>query len=83
MKQHCVKNGDTKTESIRLAMPFSLRHPPTHPTDFPLLNDFAVWPIEMRLISDLTTGIKQIKQDLSSVKTSPMPYGWYYSAALV
>jgi hypothetical protein len=58
MKQFCVEMGDTKTESIRLALPFSLRDAPTHARDFAFKNDFAIYPIDMRLVSDLNTGLK-------------------------
>lgn len=83
MKQFCLKNGDSNTEFVRLALPFSLRNSPSNERDFQLQNDFAIFPVDMRLVSDLKTGIKQIQRDLSSLKTSPMPFGWYYASYFV
>ena len=68
MKQFCVENGDTKTESIRIALPFSLRESCRHPTDFAFCNDFAIFPVDMRLVTDIKTGIKQIQRDVSGLK---------------
>jgi hypothetical protein len=59
--KHCLEfHNDTTTRQIRCAIPFSLRPPPTHATDFELRNDFAILPVKMRLVSDLKTEIKQI-----------------------
>lgn len=58
MKRCMEFHNDTTTRSIRVAVPFSLRPPPTHATDFQLRNDFAILPVEMRLIDDLKTEIK-------------------------
>jgi hypothetical protein len=71
-------HGDTKTQSIRVAVPFSLRPAPKHETDFTLKNDFAILPVDMRLVKDLKVEIKQIQRDLAYLKSSPIPYGWYY-----
>ena len=37
----------------------------------------------MRLITDIKSGIKQIQNDLSTLKSSPMPFGWYYASNFV
>jgi hypothetical protein len=51
--------------------------------DFSFKNDFAILPVKMRLIDDLKTGVKQIQRDLSYLKTSPIPFGYYYITNVV
>ena len=78
MKKCLEFHNDTTTRSIRMAVPFSLRQAPRFATDFELRNDFAILPVDMRLVDDLNSEIKQIQRDLAYLKTSPMPFGWYY-----
>jgi hypothetical protein len=51
--------------------------------DFSFKNDFAILPVKMRLIDDLKTGVKQIQRDLAYLKTSPIPFGYYYITNVV
>jgi hypothetical protein len=83
MKQYLVSQGDTTTRWIRIALPFSLRPPPAYPMGFEFKNDFAVLPVDMRLVDDLKTGIKVIQKDLAPLKASPMPFGWYYASYFI
>jgi hypothetical protein len=53
-------HNDMDTNLIRIAVPFSLRPPPKHEMDFDYQNDFAILPVNMRLVSNLRTEIKQI-----------------------
>ena len=43
----------------------------------------TVIPIEVRLISDLKTGTKDVQHDLEGMKTALMPFGFYYVCKLV
>ena len=79
----CLKShNDMTTEWVRVGMPISLRPAPKHETDFRITNEVVVFPLDMRLISDLQSGIKSIQGDLAHVKTSLMPFGNYYLSHL-
>ena len=83
MREHIVSEGDKETTHIRVACPFSLRQTPRHELDFNFKNDFAILPIDMRLIDNLDTGMRQIRDDIAYVKTSPMPFGYYYASYFI
>ena len=78
MKQYLVTENDTTTKSLQCAVPFSLRDTPKHIRDFDYENDFAIMPVNMRLISNAKTELQVIKKDLAYLKTSPMPFGHFY-----
>ena len=59
--KHCMEfHGDHDTSAIRVAVPFSLRPAPKHELDFTLNNDFAILPVRIRLVADLSTDYKLI-----------------------
>jgi hypothetical protein len=60
MKQCMEFHNDMNTNLIRVAVPISIRPAPKHEMDFDYRNDFAILPVNMRLVSDLRTEIKQI-----------------------
>ena len=60
MKRCLEFHNDTTSESVRVGLPISLRNPPKHLTDFEVHNELVIFPLDMRLISDLDTGIKEI-----------------------
>ena len=78
MKRCLEFHNDTTTEWITAGLPISLRAAPKHETDFKVANELVVFPTDMRLISDLKSGVKQIQKDLAHLKTSLMPFGFYY-----
>lgn len=57
MKQCMEFHNDTATNWIRCGVPFSTRGAPKHELDFTLKNDFAILPVDMRLVSDLKSEI--------------------------
>ena len=83
IKQHFESLGDTTTRSIYLALPVSLRPPPSTVDDIQLLNQFAILPMKLRLIDDCMEGLKLIKGDMRAMKTSMEPLGWLYSVKLI
>ena len=62
IKEFIVKKGDTKTKSINLSMPYSLREPPESAETFDFRNNFATVPITLDLVDDFETGVKLIKK---------------------
>lgn len=84
MKQCMAKQkNDTKSKWIVCAVPFSLRNAPRHHLDFRFENDFAILPVNMRLIDNCEKELKLIKDDLAYLKTSPMPFGHFYLSNFV
>ena len=64
-----VKN-DKETKSINMTCPFSLRRAPEELNDFTFNNDFSIVPIELRLVDNISTGIKEISRDMNRLKAS-------------
>ena len=54
------KSDDKKTSSLRLAFPLSLRPPPNKLEEIQLVNQFAIIPLDMRLVDDVDKGLKAI-----------------------
>lgn len=48
--------NDTTTETIQLAVPFSLRPTPKSPMDFSFNNQFAILPLRLRLVNSFNEG---------------------------
>lgn len=46
--------------------------------DFKFKNEFAAFPVSMRLVDDFAEGLPLIKSDLNGLKTTMEPFGWYY-----
>ena len=82
-KSICDKKGYPDVNDITLFCPFSLRRPPTHVLDFNYDNDFAIIPLQMRLVQNLREGIQKISKDMGALKRSLMPFGCYYSLTLM
>ena len=51
--------------------------------DFSFENDFAILPVDMRLVNDTKTDLPIIKKDLAYLKSSPMPFGHFYLSNFV
>ena len=72
-----VKN-DKETKQIMMTCPFSLRRTPAELNDFEFNNDFAIVPLNLRLVDDISTGVKQISRDMNKLKQSMEPIILYY-----
>lgn len=66
--------GDTQTDTIQLAVPFSLRPKPRNPMDFSFDNQFAVLPLRLRLVDSFNEGFKMLHDDMNKVKHSMTPF---------
>lgn len=78
IKQYLVQQGDSKTKSIKLAVPFSLRDPTPNPKHFKLENDFVPITVELDLTLSLEESLKLAKKRMDSLKKSIIPSGQYY-----
>jgi hypothetical protein len=79
LQQHLARyKNDNTTKSIWLSVPFSLRPPPKSEMDFEFNNQFAVMPLEVRLVSDYKEGFKRIHADMAGLKRSQKPFGLLY-----
>ena len=60
-KQYLVeKCNDTSTKQLRLAFPLSLRPPPETIEDIKLINQFAIIPLDLKLVDDVDNGLRLI-----------------------
>jgi diacylglycerol O-acyltransferase / wax synthase len=60
-----------------------MREKPKHLNDFTFDNQFSILSVDMRLVDNIEKGLVQIRNDLAYLKTSPMPFGYYYLTQLV
>jgi len=78
-KQYLDEHTDDKTTNqIRLAFPLSIRAPPKSVEDFQLMNQFAIVPMDIKLVGDMKNGLKTIKEGMDSLKNSFEPFAWMY-----
>jgi len=76
------KTDDKTTKQIRLAFPLSIRAPPKSIDDFQLMNQFAIVPMDVKLVDDMPNGLKTIKQGMDKMKKSFEPFAWMYVTKL-
>ena len=69
---------DRTTKSVNMAVPFSLRPPPTKLGEFTFDNNFAILNLNLRLVDTLGEGIKLISKDMADLKKSMSPISVYY-----
>ena len=74
---------DRTTKQTIMACPFSLRRPPEALNDFEFDNNFAIVPLQLRLIDNMKTGIKLLNQDMNALKKSIEPIGLVYLIKIV
>ena len=77
------KTDDRNTKQAIMACPFSLRPAPKKLLDFEYNNDFAILPLKLRLVDNLTNGLRQINQDMNKLKKSMEPIGFCYLIKIV
>jgi diacylglycerol O-acyltransferase len=78
LKEYMVSKGDTKTSTINLAVPYSLRELPKKKEDFELKNDFAMMKIPLDLTDNFQDSLSKVKTRMNALKNSIEPYGMYY-----
>jgi len=71
VKELFVAEGDKLTDSITLAVPFSLRRPIKTANDFEFDNQFSILPLNLPLTNDFATGLPIVKREMDLVKKSP------------
>jgi hypothetical protein len=78
LKEYLISKGDTKTNSLNLSVPYSLRAPPLKREDFELRNDFAMMMITLDLDTDFNKCLAKVQKRMDALKKSIEPYGMYY-----
>jgi hypothetical protein len=78
LKEYFIVNGDTQTNKINLAVPFSLRDPTPDASKFKLINDFVPITVELDLTLSLQDALKFTKNRMDKLKKSLIPSGQYY-----
>ena len=83
-KQYLVeKANDTKTNNIRVTMPLSLRPPPKKINEVNLCNQFAIVPMDLKLVDDVDNGLRIIQKDMNAMKNSMEPLGHLYNTKVL
>ena len=79
LKQYAKKAfNDNKLSQLTCTMPFSLRTPPKHPSDFKFHNNFSMIPIDMPIEETYEKALASAKRITKSWKTSPIPFALVY-----
>lgn len=78
VKQYFLRKGDEKTDHILMFVPFNLRAKPSTRDDFSFINEIAVFPVTLPLVTEFKTGLPAIQRTFLPLRTSFITFAMFY-----
>lgn len=83
IKRYFISKGDEKSNKMLVMIPINFRERPTTPENFEFKNQFAIFPMEIKLFTDFDTAVKVISRDLKPIRNSFVSIGMFYLVELL